>query len=122
MTKPCCERDTDGDGNCPIHPELSTIEEDIARCAMTTERDAILEVIRRRDCGRPVRWASNEWTVEVFDVAKVDRLSLRKSLWDLFTDVRKHFGKQLSLVTHTPEDTDALYVWARTEPAPRVKL
>ena len=21
MIKPCCERDTDGDGNCPFHPE-----------------------------------------------------------------------------------------------------
>lgn len=94
---------------------------------MMPERDAILELIRGRVDGRPVRWADTktsagdfagrEWTVEVFDVAEADRLPLRTSLWDFLNGVSKHIGKQLSLVTHTPADTDSLYAWIHTEPA-----
>lgn len=89
--------------------------------AMINERDAILEVVRRLASNRPVRWVDKntsagdfdgrEWTVEVFDVAKSDRLTLREKLWDLFSAVRKHTGKPMSLVTHTPEDTTSFYAW-----------
>src|SRR4051812_32098692 len=93
---------------------------------MSTERDAILELIRRRSGGRPVRWVDartsagdfdgREWTVEVFDVAKSDRLALREALWDLFTEGGKATGKPGSLLTHTPEDTSTYYAWVRSEP------
>jgi hypothetical protein len=93
---------------------------------MISERDAILEIVRRLARNRPVRWVDKntsagdfdgrEWTVEVFDVPKSDRLTLREKLWDLFSAVRKHTGKPMSLVTHTPEDTTSFYAWVRTEP------
>jgi len=86
---------------------------------MISERDAILEVVRRLASNRPVRWVDKvtsagdfdgrEWTIEVFDVAKGERLALRERLWDLFSAVRKHTGKPMSLVTHTPEDTSSFY-------------
>src|SRR5437762_1123515 len=93
---------------------------------MFSERDAVLELIQRRTAGRPVRWVDSrtsagdfdgrEWTVEVFDVAKDDRLALREALWDLFTEVRRRTGRPVSLLTHTPEDTSTFYAWVRAEP------
>jgi hypothetical protein len=93
---------------------------------MVSERDAVLELLQRRAAGRPVRWVDartsagdfdgREWTVEVFDVAKDDRLALREALWDLFMEVRKRTGKPVSLLTHTPEDTSTYYAWVRSEP------
>ena len=92
---------------------------------MTSERDAVLELVRRHADKRPVRWTDSrtsmgdfdgcKWTVEIFDVAKGDRRALRDALWDLFGEVQKHTGKALSLVTHTPEDTTAHYSWVRAE-------
>jgi len=43
-------------------------------------------------------------------------MALRETLWDLFIGVRKHTGKPMSLVTHTPEDTNSFYAWVRSEP------
>lgn len=93
---------------------------------MISERDAVLDVVRRLVSNRPVRWADRkttagdfdgrEWTVEVFDVAKGDRLALREKLWDLFSAVRKHTGDPMSLITHTPDDTSSYYAWVRSEP------
>jgi hypothetical protein len=93
---------------------------------MISERDAILEVVRRLASNRPARWVDKktsagdfdgrDWTIEVFDVANIDCLALRETLWDLFTAVRKHTGKPMSLVTHTPEDTSSFYAWVRSEP------
>jgi hypothetical protein len=93
---------------------------------MISERHAILEVVRRLASNRPVRWVDQktsagdfdgrEWTIEVFDVAKSERLALREKLWDLLVAVRKHTGKPMSLITHTPEDTSSYYAWVRTEP------
>ncbi|MBI5480559.1 MAG: hypothetical protein HY906_17005 [Deltaproteobacteria bacterium] len=93
---------------------------------MISERDAVLEVVRRLADDRPVRWVDSrtsagdfdgrEWTIEVYDVAKADRRALREKLWDLFSKVRRYTGKPMSLVTHTPEDTNAFYAWVRTEP------
>jgi hypothetical protein len=95
---------------------------------MTSERDAILELVRRRASGRPAWWTDSrtsaadfdgrEWTIEVFDVAKGDRRALREALWDVFTESRRNTGKNLSLLTHTPENTTRLYPRVRTRPAP----
>lgn len=80
-------------------------------------KEQILERVRQLVDGRPVRWvdedtsrgdfAGRDWTIEVFDVTKDDRLALREKLWDLFVEVRTHSGKLLSLITHVPKTSTA---------------
>lgn len=96
-------------------------------------RIAIIELVRGQVEGRPVQWADDpgstwprtrtsagdfagrEWTIEVFDVARIDRRRLREALRDLFARVRARTGTLVSLVTHTPEDTSTHYAWVRPQ-------
>lgn len=92
---------------------------------MLKDRTEILERVRLLAGGRPVRWVDEktcagdfdgrDWTVEIFDVARADRLLLREQLWELFDAVRMRTGNAMSLITHTPDNTTSFYPWVRSE-------
>jgi len=95
---------------------------------MKSEREAIRQYVARIMNGRPVRWTDEqtsqgdfegrEWTLELFDVPRAERRQLNQRLWELRKRAWEELHVPLTLVFHTPEDTERLYSWVRkAEPA-----
>jgi hypothetical protein len=95
---------------------------------MVNEREAIRRQVAQLAGGRPVRWtdartsmgdfSGRDWTIEVFDVPAVEHQELREQLRELKREVRTRLGHAMTVILHTPENTQKYYAWVRTELQP----
>jgi hypothetical protein len=94
---------------------------------MVNEREEILRQVREIVGNRPVRWTDTrtakrffpgwEWALEVFDVPFDERKELIRRLWGLLTKLWSERRLALTVLFHTPENTDRYYAWVREEHA-----
>lgn len=95
---------------------------------MVNEREAIRRQVAEIAGGRPVRWTDSrtslgdfsgrDWTLEIFDLSYGDYRALRPRLSELKKDVRARLGHSITVLFHTPAETQRLYAWVRGEPQP----
>lgn len=95
---------------------------------MVNEREAIRQLVSKRAGGRPVRWTDERtsrgdfdgraWALELFDVPVEEKPALYERLWEIKERVRAHLGQSLTLIFHTPAETERLYPWVREATRP----
>ena len=94
---------------------------------MVNEREEIRRRVREIVGNRPIRWTDHrttkgdfpgrDWCLNVFDVRSKERRELRHRLWGLLSKIYDEKGLALTVLFHTPENTDRYYAWVREEHA-----
>ena len=95
---------------------------------MVNEREAIRRKVREAVGGRPVRWTDHrttkgdfpgrDWALEIFDVPFSEQRELHRRLfWEIKMPLLEEKRVALTLLFHTPENTDRYYAWVREEHA-----
>ncbi|WNG46724.1 hypothetical protein F0U60_23350 [Archangium minus] len=95
---------------------------------MVNEREAIRRKVREAVGGRPVRWTDHrttkgdfpgrDWALEIFDVPFSEQRELHGRLFlGIMRQVWEEKRLALTLIFHTPENTDRYYAWVREEHA-----
>lgn len=95
---------------------------------MVNEREAIRQRVAEIAGGRPVRWTDSrttmgdfegrDWALEIFDLSFEDYNALFPRFSELRREVRARLGEYLTILFHTPEDTQKFYSWIHSEPQP----
>ncbi len=95
---------------------------------MVNEREAIRRRVAELAGGLPVRWTDSrtsmgdfsgrDWAIEVFDIPAAEHHELRVRLRELRREVEERLGHSMTVILHTPENTQKYYAWVRTEPQP----
>jgi hypothetical protein len=92
---------------------------------MVNEREAIRKRVAEIAGGRPVRWTDSrttmgdfsgrDWALEVFDLSFEDYNALFPRFSELRREVRARLGEALTILFHSPEDTQKYYAWIHSE-------
>lgn len=93
---------------------------------MVNEREEIRRKVRDAVGGRPVRWTDHrttkgdfpgrDWALEIFDVPFAEQRELHGRLFEgIMRQVWEEKRLALTLIFHTPENTDRYYAWIRQE-------
>lgn len=94
---------------------------------MVNEREEIRRKVMEAVGGRPVRWTDHrttkgdfpgrDWALEIFDVPFSEQRELHRRLfWEIKMPLYEK-GLALTILFHTPENTDRYYAWVREEHA-----
>ena len=93
---------------------------------MVNEREAIRKRVAEIAGGRPVRWTDSrttkgdfpgrDWALEVFDLSFEDYEKLSPRFWELKQEIRARLGHNITVLFHTPENTEKYYSWIHSEP------
>ena len=95
---------------------------------MVNEREEIRRKVMEAVGGRPVRWTDHrttkgdfpgrDWALEIFDVPFSEQRALHGRLFDeIKMPLYQEKRLALTLLFHTPENTDRYYAWVREEHA-----
>lgn len=95
---------------------------------MVNEREEIRRKVRDAVGGRPVRWTDHrttkgdfpgrDWALEIFDVPFAEQRDLHGRLFmGISRQVWEEKRVALTILFHTPENTDRYYAWVREEHA-----
>ncbi|HEX5753581.1 MAG TPA: hypothetical protein VFZ09_45725 [Archangium sp.] len=95
---------------------------------MVNEREEIRRKVMAAVGGRPVRWTDHrttkgdfpgrDWALEIFDVPFDEQEELHGRLFEEFyLPLYQEKRLALTLLFHTPENTDRFYAWVREEHA-----
>ncbi|PTL77320.1 hypothetical protein [Vitiosangium sp. GDMCC 1.1324] len=95
---------------------------------MVNEREEIRRRVMEAVGGRPVRWTDHrttkgdfpgrDWALEIFDVPFAEQRELHGRLfWGIKRQVWEEKRLALTILFHTPENTDRYYAWVREEHA-----
>jgi hypothetical protein len=95
---------------------------------MVNEREEIRRQVREIVGNhRVVRWTEpritkgdfpgRDWALHIFDVPSAERRELIHRLWGMLTKLWEEKHVALSILFHTPENTDRYYSWVRQEHA-----
>jgi hypothetical protein len=93
---------------------------------MVNEREEIRRKVMEAVGGRPVRWTEpritrgdfpgRDWALHVFDVPSSEQRELHGLLFD---GIKQQLWEEkrvaLTILFHTPENTDRYYAWVREE-------